>query len=359
MLGQIEDVIKEEQPDALLICGDIYDLSQPSAAVQKLFAEAVNSYHRACQDMTIIITAGNHDSAARHEIFRTPWKALNVHVIGSLDRSNPENHIIEIPGKGYVAAVPYVNERNLPDNFYNNLLDLAAEKNKDGLPVVLTAHTTVSGCDFMGHSDKTDRTVGGIETYNLSEITSRYDYLALGHIHRQQTIGGRARYSGTPIAVSFDEEYNHSITVVTLEKGGEMPIIDTIEIDNPIPLVTLPVSGFVEWEKAKKMLEDFTPEKPSYIRLNVEIDDFLPSNAEAEAAMTAEAKGCRFCRINATRKAGRIREIHTLSVQEFQQEKPVNIARMYLESIGVPFTDELNSMFNEVLAAVDEDDKNA
>ena len=100
MLSQMVEIVKTEKPDVFLLCGDIYHVSQPSAAVQTMFSNALVEIHDANPDMPIVIIAGNHDSGTKHEIFRTPWQALKVHTIGCLEKDNLEKHIIEIPGKG-------------------------------------------------------------------------------------------------------------------------------------------------------------------------------------------------------------------------------------------------------------------
>lgn len=117
MLEQMRRIVADEQPDLFLLSGDVYHTSQPSASVQTMFADALLAIHEACPAMTIVVTAGNHDSGMRHEIFRAPWRRFNVHTIGSLDRENPDSHIIGISGKGYVVAVPYASERFIPDGF--------------------------------------------------------------------------------------------------------------------------------------------------------------------------------------------------------------------------------------------------
>lgn len=120
MLNQIKEIIKDEQPDAMVLSGDVYHTSQPSAAVQTMFTEAIVAMHRACHEMTIVITAGNHDSGSKHEIYQTPWRELKVFAIGNIDKEKPENHIIEVPGKGFVIAVPYAYERNIPEGGSSN-----------------------------------------------------------------------------------------------------------------------------------------------------------------------------------------------------------------------------------------------
>ena len=361
MLNQMVAIVEKYQPDVFLLCGDIYHTSQPSAAVQRMLTEGMVRLHEAHPQMTIMMTAGNHDSGSKHEIFKTPWQALKVYAIGQLEKDNPDGHIVEIPGKGYIVAIPYVNERNLPDGIFQQLLDNVAERNSNGLPVVMTAHTTVRGCDFKGHEQATEYTVGGIDSADLSQMGDGYDYLALGHIHHEQFIHSgkhNVRYCGTPIPVSFDENFNHSVSLVTVESHGASPKVEIIDIVNPRPLVTLPTEGFASWDEAKRLLMEFPDDIPAYIRLNVEIDDFLPVEATEEAAKLTNGKQCRFCNINAKRKNAGESEAKVLTVQEFQSEEPIEIAKRYAEYIGVNFDEELTAMFNEAIKMVDDDSRN-
>ena len=361
MLDQMVKIVEEEKPDVFLLCGDVYHTSQPSAAVQTMLTDGMVSIHNAHPQMKIVMTAGNHDSGTKHEIFRTPWRALGVYAIGQLEKVNMDEHIIEVPEKGYVIAVPYANERNIPDGFFQQLLDRVAERNTEGLPVVLTAHTTVKGCDFTGHDHASEYSVGGIDSFELEQMGDGYDYLALGHIHHEQFVHSgkhNVRYCGTPLAVSFDENFPHSISMVEIGKHGEKPVVEKIEIENPRPLVTLPTEGAASWEEAKELLEKFPDDIPAYLRLNVEIDDFLPVEANEEAASLANRKQCRFCYINAKRKMDCQSEAKVLTVQEFQEENPVEIAKRYAEYSGISFDEELESMFKEAMAMVAEDSRN-
>ena len=67
MLQQIEDIVHNEQPDVFLLCGDVYHTSQPSASVQTMFTDALVQIHHACPSMTIVVTAGNHDSGTKQQ----------------------------------------------------------------------------------------------------------------------------------------------------------------------------------------------------------------------------------------------------------------------------------------------------
>lgn len=360
MLRQITDIVSREKPDAFLLCGDVYHTPQPSAAVQTMFNNAIVNIHKACPEMTIVVTAGNHDSPTKHEIFSTPWKAFGVYAIGNVSKDSPRRHIIEIPGNGYIVAMPYAYERNIPEGFFQQLLDETAAINRENLPVVMTAHLTLRGCDCTGHDNATDYTVGGIDTLDMEQMGEGYDYLALGHIHRPQFIHtGRhnVRYSGTPLAVSFDESYPHSVSIVEIGRHGSRPEVRTIEISNPHPLVTLPREGYAAWEEAKGQLAAFPSDIPAYIRLNVAVGDYLPAEANMEAAALAEDKQCRFCCINAKRKETVRAEAKALTVQEFQAEAPIDIARRFAADTGCEFDAEMEEIFREAMEMVKEDSR--
>ena len=166
------------------------------------------------------------------------------------------------------------------------------------------------------------------------------------------------RYSGTPIAVGFDEAYEHSVSLVEIDRHGDKPRVKTIAIDNPHPLVTLPSKGFDSWDKALQLLKDFPDDIPAYIRLNVETDTFLPSNANMDAQAAATGKRCRFCVINARRKDRHTADEKVLTVEEFQEEKPIDIARRYAEDKGVDFDDDMQELFNQALALTQQDNPN-
>lgn len=366
MLEQMVELVREHKPDVFLISGDVYHTSQPSAAVQTMFSEAMVRLHCTHPDMYIVVIAGNHDSASKHEIFTTPWKALNVYAIGNLDKENPQKHIIEVPGKGIVLAVPYAYERNIPDGFFQELIDLAkgdeagpVDKLRDRdefaeLPIILMAHTTVKGADIAGHDKKYDDQVGGIDYIEVEKMGQGYDYLALGHIHKAQYIhtGKRnVRYSGTPMSVTFDENYKHTVSLVEVNKG-ETPVLKELEILNPFPLVTLPNEGYATWNEAKELLSNFDDSIPAYIRLNVLVEGFLPPNAKDEAYALTNGKQCKVCLLNTKQKNASSDIKETLTVQELQAMNPLDIAIDYAQSKGIEFTEEMQDMFKEVLAQV-------
>jgi len=360
MLEQMEQMVTEQRPDALLVSGDVFHTTTPSAAVQQMFVETMVRIHSALPEMHIVVTAGNHDSASRHEVFRTPWRSLKVHAIGNVSRENPKECIIDIDGKGYVVAVPYINEHYITDDFFANLMSAVEERNTDGLPVCMMAHTTVTGSDFAGHDNATEFTAGGIDACPLERFGNYYDYLALGHIHKAQTLhgsDGKARYSGTPLPVSFDEGDKHSVTLVEMERHGEKPTLTLLPIDNPRPLVTLPKESFASWDEAVTMMAAYDNDSRAYLRINVEVEDFLPAGANAEAARLLADKQCRFCYINTRRKERQRTEgtAENLTVSEFRQESPLTLVRRYANDKGLAFDDELEALLKKIMTEGDEE----
>ena len=180
--------------------------------------------------------------------------------------------------------------------------------------------------------------------------------MALGHIHKQQCLDKEKRvwYAGTPIAVSFDESYSgneHGVLMVECEHRGAAVSVESIPVKNINPLVNLPFEGAAEWEDVKKMLADYDSEIPSFVRLNVEVDGYLPAGANDEAQQIVADKKCRLCLINSKRKVLRdhaTSDQPTLTATELKQIDFIEVAKMYIESEGVTFDDEMLEMLQEV-----------
>ncbi len=358
MLIQLTGIIREHQPDVLIISGDVYDTTQPSASIQQLFANAIVKMHEACREMKIVCIAGNHDSGSKHMIFHTPWKALNVHMVGSITKdSNLDDYIIPVSGKGFVVAVPFAVERYMPDDVFRKLSEMVAKRNYENLPVILSCHLAVLRSDWRGHDYSSDTNIGGLNCQELEFFGNDYDYIALGHIHKQQQLDqeGRIQYSGTPIAISFDEVYagnQHGVLLVECKRHKDPVSIKTLTIKNLHPLVNLPFEGYAAWEDVKDMLEKYDDTISSFIRLNVEVEDYLHVGAYDEAHQIIEDKNCRLCIINSKRKEASEQKDKNkmLTTTQLKQADFVDVAKMYIESRGEVFDDEMKLMLQEVKA---------
>lgn len=365
MLDQMVEIVAQERPDVFILAGDVYDTSQPSAAAQTMFNKTIIRLHYTHPDMTIVATAGNHDSGSKHEIFRTPWEYLNVHTIGNLNKENPSSHIIEIPGKGFVIAVPYTHERFLRDGLFQQLIDEVASRNTTKLPVILTAHTSIVGANFSGHENATEKNIGGIDSVDVNNIGNGYDYLALGHIHKPQFIHTgmhNVRYSGTPIAISFDEVKEHTVTLLEIHQHGETLTESNfrfIPIHNPHPLTTIPEEGFAAWEHIKESLRNFPDDAPNYIRLNIKAGDIRKTEAFTEGNNIVNGKKCEILFINIERATdGNENHSQTqLTVEELQQISPIEIARLYAKDTGKVFDEDMEQLFIETLQILNEEER--
>lgn len=373
-LEQLSRIVAEEKPDAMVVSGDIYHYSTPSVTTQKMYTDGMLEIHRACPEMAIVVTAGNHDSSSKLEIDSNLWNHFGVKVVGNIERNQEEvnlgKHIVEVRDKegelkGYIIAVPHVYPQNFPmldtetpreerqARFFQALQDEVEKINTDELPVVLMAHLSIEGSDRTGH----DETAGGIEYVPISSMGEGYDYLALGHIHCPQDIKGNgrhARYCGTPLPVNFDETYPHSVSIIEVRRH-EAPQIRTVEIENPMPLVTLPKEA-VTFEEAIKLLEEYPDDKPAYIRLNVLIKDYLAPDRNERASGAVKGKKCKYCYIKSNREkqASDDRARH-ISIQEMQEMSPLEIAKLYYqEAEGEEMDEELCALMDAAVQKVRE-----
>ena len=367
-LRQLVDIVRQQQPDALLVSGDIFHTAAPSSAAVTLYVNAMLDIHNACPKMAIVVIAGNHDSASRLQCDSRLWELAGVRVLGGIARDSEgladlDRHIIHVKDKGFVAAVPFaypasfplVNEEHVGSDqrqpvYFQSLLDHVNAQNPAQLPVVLMAHLAVNGSDFTGHE------VGMMECVEVGVLGNGYDYAALGHIHRPQDVSERARYCGTPLAVSFDEQCEHSVSIVEIDAHGSMPRVTTERIENIKPLRTIPAGPPVDFEAALEQLQVLVPDERAYVRLNVLVDRYLPNGAQERAALAVADKQCRFCEIKKTAIVEASHAVSQMTMEEFNHKHPIEVAQQfYLEKYQREMTDEEKEMFNYVYRLVQEE----
>lgn len=361
MLDSIIGHVESAHADALLVSGDVFDTPQPSAQAQKLFASKMMELRRRCPRLRIIVTAGNHDSATRHEAVNPLWDAVGIDMIGTVSTDDLRHNIVVIPGKGVIAAVPYVNPRFLPDDYFRRLIgETMSMKESDTLPLVLMAHLPVTGCDSTGH-DADDVIIGGVEATVLADLGEGYDYLALGHIHKEQTLSPKARYCGSPLPMGFDEDFEHFISVVEIDSAGAVLAVERCRIETPVPLVTLPSDGPGSWDEATAAIGALDPLSPAYIRLQVTDDGSIPPDARSRAAALCEGTQLHVCTIKAVRPELRgndgEEDSGTMDFDRIRTIAPSEIARMYAASEAREFDAELADMFALAAANVESENR--
>ena len=294
--SQLKKLCERETPDALIVSGDIFDIQQPSASTKKAFTEYFVELHNRCPEMKIVITAGNHDSASRIQADKAVWEFVNARLVGVPPSqellSGPDgwqkDYVVKIDS-GYIVTLPYMSgERS---TLFQSVLDWVGRDNTEAKPVVMMGHLAVTGMDPCGHNIE----IGKINTQSVESLGSGYDYLALGHIHKPQTIGhqedalkedvtypsGVIRYSGSALHVSCDEKYPHTVSIVEIGPRGADVRIRQHRIDELRHFYELPLDGsyFTSAEDAIEAVKGFAEEfRKGYFRLRFDYATAIPSN---------------------------------------------------------------------------------
>lgn len=353
-------IVEDAQPDVLLVSGDVFHNPQPSASSQQLFTTAITELRDAAPQMAIIITAGNHDSATRHEVFSRVWRRLGVYVIGSAasdDAQNIEKLIISLP-ECFVLAVPYIYGRAIDDGLFPRLLAEVERRNTDNLPVIAMAHLMMPFGEIAPLGDFK----GADEPKPLELLGEGYDYLALGHVHHPVAIPGAAdavRYSGSLIPVSFAEDFAHSVVQVDIAAHGTAPEIKLLPVEEPIPVVSLPRGGFKPWAEALAEVKAYSSSKPVYVRVCVSRDEPVPADANETLQKICSDKGLRFCLLHyppltAASGAG---ETQGLTFDEFRELSPAEVASLYLRDNGFELGDGAKALFDGILSELGKEDE--
>ena len=347
---QLADLVGKECPDALVVSGDIFHTGAPGNDVAKSFTDHLLDVVSRCPKMETVVIAGNHDSYSRLVVDEALWKHCRVHVFGTPVEDEAGNailgdNIVVLPGKGYIAAVPFCHARNFPmvtdsdgndraKAYFTALSRRIEELNAAKLPCVLMAHlavgkdTSFTGQDRLG-------VIGGEECVDPETLGTGYDYIALGHIHCPQWVKGdrkTARYCGTPRAIHFDETYSHGVDVVEVVAGRD-PVLRTEVIKPMRDLVTVGGKDGVAFEDALAAVEKLDVPPETYVRLNVAIAEGCVVGADwaERARLACSAKNYRYCVINPIRKetvekvASAKRVLTVAELKELSKEKVVEI----------------------------------
>lgn len=229
ILTQIIRIIDDEKPDAVMICGDVYDKSVPSAEAVTLFDDFL--CRLAKRSLPVLIISGNHDSPERLAFVNRLLEHSGIHISPVYSGTVTPVTLSDEHGEVHFWLLPFIKpvhvKRYYPDEgieSYTDACRVAIEKmgiDPKARNVLLT-HQFVTGASTC---DSEEISVGGSDNVDAS-VLEGFDYVALGHIHGQQNIGSnRIRYCGTPLKYSFSEELHHkSVTVAILKEKGELEI---------------------------------------------------------------------------------------------------------------------------------------
>jgi len=229
ILDQITEIVKNQQADAVIIAGDVYDKAVPSAEAVALFDSFLSRITSMCNDIFII--SGNHDSPERIAFGSAIMEKSGVHFSPVYDGDIKPTVLTDSFGDINVYMLPFVKPANVrrffPDisiESYTDAVCTAVDKmeidvNKRNVLVTHQFVTGASTCESEEHS------VGGTDNVD-SDVFDCFDYVALGHIHSPQNVGSeRIRYCGTPLKYSFSEcKHSKSVTFVELNEKNDFTV---------------------------------------------------------------------------------------------------------------------------------------
>ena len=230
ILLQILRIIDDEKPDAVLICGDVYDKSVPSAEAVTLFDDFL--CRLAKREIPILIISGNHDSPERLAFGKRLLERSHIHISAVYDGKTESVTLQDEHGDVDFWLLPFVKpahvKRFCPDagiESYTDALRVAVEQMDIDTAKrnVLLTHQFITNAVPCESEDIVS--VGGSDNVDAA-VFEDFDYVALGHLHGGQNIGSsRIRYCGTPLKYSFSEADHHkSVTVVKLGAKGDLEL---------------------------------------------------------------------------------------------------------------------------------------
>lgn len=244
ILKQIVALTEREHPDAVVIAGDIYDVPVPSAEAVTVFDEFLSALNEIKPQIAVLVIAGNHDSARRIDFASSILEKHAVHIAGmppvKCEEQMKKVTLSDKYGEVHFYLLPFLKPgyvRRLFDEEITSY-DMAVQKVIERENVDESARNVLVSHQFYtagGVAPKTCeseiRVVGGIENVD-TKILERFDYAALGHIHRAQKMGrDENRYCGTPLQYSVSEAGEEKgITVVELKEKGKKPVISTLPL---------------------------------------------------------------------------------------------------------------------------------
>lgn len=357
VMERIVQAAAEHRPDVMLVCGDVYDVPQPPVYAQQLLWRTLADLRRVAPDMYIIVTAGNHDSGNRLALPNELLTFNKIYVIGTFEASMTDDallnrHLVTVPGKGYVLALPYAGRTMLDAEIIDTLTDRVDEQNTARLPIVVTGHTTLIGADTFGHDAGDTGRVGGIDSTPPDSYATGYDYLALGHIHKPQWVPGtdrRARYCGSPMAHSFDETGAHGYSIVEITSRGSRPEVTHITIPETTPMVSIGFNHPMDMDMVTSAVRNGEWPEGALLRVKITTDNLL--SEESQSLLDEAINIKRYCLcdfvVTLTTADGQERG-GFMSIDELQAMDPVTLAGLYAEAKGLPLTDDEMSLLREI-----------
>ena len=252
MLNEIINIIKEENVEAVLISGDIYDRSIPSVEAVNLLDEFLKKLAKELK-LKVFIIAGNHDSKERLNFGSKMFEDDGIYIETKYNGNLRKISLNDEFGKLNIFMLPFIKPIEVKqffdedlENNYNTAISKIIGKEKidtNERNIILVHQFVTAGTNEPERTESEVLTLGGIENVDVSNFNN-FDYVAIGHVHRAQRIGrDTARYAGTMLKYSFSEvNDNKSVPIIDIKEKGNInikliplkPLRDMREIKGPL-----------------------------------------------------------------------------------------------------------------------------
>ncbi|WP_320055846.1 exonuclease SbcCD subunit D C-terminal domain-containing protein [Desulfuromonas thiophila] len=378
--------INQRDIGILLVAGDVFDTSAPSHRAQELY------YRFLCRVAAsscrhVVVVAGNHDSPSFLNAPKELLKALNVHVVGS-STASPEDEVLVLRNEQddpelIVCAVPYLRDRDIRvaeagesvedkerkiiegiRTHYATVAALAEQKREElgaDIPIVGTGHLFTAGGQTVDGDGVRELYVGSLAQVTAGIFPAIFDYLALGHLHVPQKVGGSEtmRYSGSPLPMGFGEAKQQK-SVCQVEFKSTAASVQLIDV--PVFQKLERIKG--DWDGIRSRIIELSaiddPERPGFwlevIYDGTEVIGDLRERLEAAVSGThMEILRIRNNRI-IDRVLGQIHEEETLddlnvndvferclAVHEVPEGQRPELLRTYQETVSSLYEDDVQA----------------
>ena len=365
--------------DAVLIAGDIFDTGAPPSYARELYNQLIARLHQA--GVALLVLGGNHDSVSVLDESRDLLRHLGTQVIAAT--GTPAQHAVTLPLRGsdkpgcIVCALPFIRARDVQQsqagqsaqdkqlalqtaiqNTYQRVYDAARARQQalqqslgHKLPIIATGHLTTVGAS--SNESVREIYVGSLEAFPTNAFPPA-DYIALGHIHQPQKVGGldHIRYSGSPIALGFDEaRQTKQVLLVDVNEDGLQAITPL-----PVPvfqtLVAVRCSLTELAETLKTIAADADKERASWLDITIVEDDYL---ADLPARVQALTEGLPVQVLRIKRQRGNAAaQLQNEAMESLDELTPQDVfaRRLAQESLEPPLQQALTDRYQAVVQAL-------
>ncbi|WP_137938369.1 exonuclease subunit SbcD [Chitinivorax sp. B] len=373
LITWLAEQVEKHQIDAVLLAGDVFDSGTPPSYARSLYYDLIMAMKSV--GTTLVVLGGNHDSVATLMESKRLLRAFHTHVIpGVLDE--PADQVLVLsdrhgqPG-AVLCAIPYIRPRDVLQSqagqsaedklrslqqaiqqHYQQLF-LQAQQRCDqlggGLPIIATGHLTTVGASAS--ESVREIYVGALEAFPTQAFPAA-DYIALGHIHRPQWVGGltHVRYSGSPIALSFDEATQDKLMwLVELDSTG-LQQVSPLAVPCFQPLMS--ITGSLDTLPAllQSAALQGTADHPVWLEVVVRVDDYL---SDLTTRVQAMADGLAVDILRVRRERGQAKSVLLPNACEMLDElTPLDVfeRRLAQESLDDALHAQLRLRYRQVIS---------